>query len=65
MYVNLGSVPANTTIELHNYLGQVIVSEKAAGGLVKIDYKNAANGMYLLKVISGDKCIFVTKVVKE
>jgi hypothetical protein len=41
------------------------MSEKTTAGLIKLDYRNAANGMYTLKVITGGRCVFVTKVVKE
>lgn len=65
--VNLetNSLPANATVNVYNYIGELVLSEKINGTSKQLDYKNAAIGLYTLKIIANNKCLFVAKMVKE
>ena len=53
------------TIELYNYLGQLILKENVTTLITNLNFKTLANGVYTLKVVSSDKVIFVDKIIKQ
>jgi hypothetical protein len=62
--LNINGLSNKTEVNLYNIIGEKILSRKFEGGEVKLDVKNLAPGIYVVKVLAGEK-MFVKKVVKE
>jgi hypothetical protein len=64
--VFISALPEESTVELYSYTGQLIAIQRATGGaFMQFNFKEQANGFYLLKVMSKGKCINVTRLIKE
>ena len=62
--INGFSSSGKKEINIYNTLGEKILSKEFHGEQIKLDVKNLAAGIYVVKVLAGDK-MFVKKVVKE
>jgi hypothetical protein len=63
--IDHGQIQANSVIEIYSAFGvlikkQAIISEKST-----LNLQNEANGLYFIYVISGEKAIKVSKIVKN
>ena len=54
----------NIKLELYNYLGKLIVSQESSEQTTELDISNLSQGMYILKISSGDK-IGYKKILKN
>lgn len=57
-------IPTDMQVEVYNNLGQLLVSQKMSLGINMVDISNKSAGVYLLKVIDGDK-VSIYKIVKK
>ena len=62
--LNVSLENTNTTVQLYNSLGQIILNEKITGPNFSYNLAEKANGIYTLKVIYDNKTQII-KVVKE
>lgn len=63
LYINLKNNSVST-LNLVDYNGRLVRSEKAANAITEIDLKGLANGLYLLQVVT-EKGVSTYKVIKE
>ena len=63
--LNFASLSENVTIELYNGIGQLVISKKATSLNSDLNFENASNGIYTLRIIENGKNVFNTKVVKN
>jgi hypothetical protein len=63
--LNFASLSENVTIELYNSIGQLIISEKTKSLTSTLNFENAANGIYTLRITEDGKNVFNSKIVKQ
>jgi hypothetical protein len=63
--VNLNSVSENTSIEVYNSIGQLIVKQKTNRLNNTINLKNASNGVYIINIIENGALIQKTNIIKQ
>lgn len=63
--LNFASLSENVNIELYNCIGQLIVSEKATNLNFNLNFENAENGIYILRITENGNNVFNSKVVKN
>ncbi|MCE3260849.1 MAG: Secretion system C-terminal sorting domain, partial [Bacteroidetes bacterium] len=63
--VSFENLSPGTSIRIYNIMGALIKDVKATSAKTLIDLQNEANGVYMLKVMQGDKLIRSAKIVKQ
>ena len=63
--LNFASLSENVTIELYNSIGQLMISEKTKSLTSTLNFENAANGIYTLRITEDGKNVFNSKIVKQ
>ena len=63
--ISFNRLPENATMELFNYLGQVMLSEPIRSTESEINFKNSANGLYTFRITSQGKTVFETRLIKQ
>ena len=54
-----------TTIEIYNNLGALVFDQVIIQGQNTIEFTNHANGLYFIKVVSGDQIIATQRIIKQ
>jgi len=66
LFVTYIGYTENSTIEVYNTLGQLLITKKVEGTATQLNLNNYANGVYIVKVLSNKNTIEqVTKLIKE
>ncbi len=63
--INLNSVSENTTIEIYNSIGQLVLTEKVNSLSTKINIAQMPKGIYVLRLKENNAIIKTTKIVKD
>jgi hypothetical protein len=59
------SAPQNTTLELYNTVGALVMTQTVSTKNSTINLSDLSTGMYFVNVVKNGKIIIVKKVVKE
>jgi len=63
--INFNTLPSNAVIEIYNYIGQLISNKPVQSEKEVLNFKDAANGVYILRITSNDKIIHVKRLIKQ
>jgi N-acetylneuraminic acid mutarotase len=63
--VEISTENSNAIFEIYNYLGQLILKEDAFQLKTQLNFNFAANGVYTLRVLDGNKTMYITKIIKQ
>ena len=63
--IDLTEIQPNSVIEIYSALGVLVKKQVVISGKSTLNLQNEANGLYFIYVISGEKAIKVSKIVKN
>ena len=63
--IDFTTLPQNSVIEVYSTLGVLVKKQAVISDKNTVNMQSEANGLYFIYVISGEKAIKVSKIVKQ